>query len=335
MATAQPSTIIPGEYIEAISGLDLAGYSVEGVLGRGGVGVVFAATHEGDPVAVKLAWPWPSRDEGFHPERTRYRLRQPRLSDDQRALKCIAPIDLPVCNRAVKGEAVRLGEISHGAVVKLVSRFAVDGRAAYATERFDGEALPLKPGPALTKLARAIQALHDRDWPHGDLKPDNARVNDQGELKLIDPLPIGSELLTPAWNHLNFLVSTPLVDSADPRDRRMVFRHRDLVALALMACQAFTGERPWSHPEVAGMLDRSVPTELKRQTLHTARERVDKLIPKLPEVLRPFVALALDPGLWPDEGPIFAAYLQARPFEVRCDALATLDVGELFAKACG
>lgn len=335
MAREQPSTIISGEYIDAISALDLIGYSIEGVLGRGGIGVVFSALHQETPVAIKLAWPWPTEDSGSHPEHTVHRLRQPRLSEDQRSVSCIPPIDLAVCNRVVRGEATRLQELSDELLPNVISRFSVDGRAAYSTPRIAGEALILEPGPGLVAFARAVQSLHEKSWPHGDLKPENARVDTDGNVRLIDPLPIGSELLTPAWSHLNFLVSTPLVDSADPRDRRMVLRHRDHVCLALMACQAFTGERPWSHADVAGMLDRAVPTELKRHTLHTVRERVDKTVPKLPEVLRPFVSLALEPGLWPDDGPIFAAYLQARPFEVRCDALATLDMGALFAKACG
>ncbi len=136
------------------------------------------------------------------------------------------------------------------------------------------------------------------------------------------------------WSHLNFLVSTPLVNSADPRDRRMEYRYRDLVALALMASQAFAGERPWGHPEVARMLDRGIAMERKREELSKARERLKRILPKVPSVLRPFLALALEPGLWPEEGPTFAAYLQARPFETRCDALVTLDVGALFAEAC-
>ena len=70
---------------------------------------------------------------------------------------------------------------------------------------------------------------------------------------IIDPLPIGVELVTPEWSHLNFLVSSPLVNSADPRDRRMEYRYRDLVALALMASQAFAGERPPSRRRLPTM----------------------------------------------------------------------------------
>ena len=130
-------------------------------------------------------------------------------------------------------------------------------------------------------------------------------------------------------------MAAPLVDSADPRDRRMVARHRDLVALALMSAEAFTGSRPWGHLEVTRILDRAVSTPTKRNDLANARDRLQALVPKLPKSLRAFVSLALEPGIWPEEGPIFAAYLQARPFETRCDALCTLDVGALMAEAVG
>ena len=72
-----------------------------------------------------------------------------------------------------------------------------------------------------------------------------------------------------------------------------------------------------------------------RRATRFARGRLDALLPKLPASLRPFVSLALDPGLWPDDGPIFAAYLQARPFEVRCDALTSMPLGRIFREVAG
>ena len=54
-------------------------------------------------------------------------------------------------------------------------------------------------------------------------------------------------------------------------------------------------------------------------------ERVhQRAVYRLGKLGRRLPPLALDPGLWPDDGPIFAAYLQARPFEVHCDALTSM-----------
>ncbi len=324
---------ISTEFSAVIAALEKQGFSVEGQLGRGGVGVVFSATRDGAELAVKVPFPWPEEVLTHDPASTMQRLRFQRLSTDGRSLACVPATDLPVCARVVAGEAARLAEVTDDpGVVHLREKLTVNGRAAYSMNRVSGSRLALKPAP-LAAMAKVLQRLHGRNWGHGDLKPENARLADDGTVTLIDPLPIGSDLLTPEWSHLNFLVASPLVDSADPRDRKMVLRHRDHVAVALMASEVYTGQRPWGHREVADMLDRSVTMGQKREALGHARERLVKVVKQLPAALRPYISLALEPGIWPEEGPIFAAYLQARPFETRCDALCTLDIGALFAEA--
>ncbi|MDO9018500.1 MAG: lipopolysaccharide kinase InaA family protein [Deltaproteobacteria bacterium] len=327
--------VISSEYIDAISALDVRGYTVEGVLGRGGIGVVFAATYESKPVAVKVAWPHTGEHDGALGEKTVHRLRAPKLSEEGLGPRFIPPTELGRCNRVLLGEVSRIREAEHPSVITVTSQFAVDARQAYVMPRLRGRVLDPTSTKDVARLAEEIHQLHDLHWPHGDLKPENVLFDDEGKVTLIDPLPVGLDLVTPDWTHLNFLVSSPLVESADPRDRRMYLRHRDLVALALMGAQAVTGERPWGHAEVIRMADRSVGIEAKREVLRLARARLDALLPKLPAAMRPFVGLALDPGLWPDDGPIFAAYLQARPFEVRCDALTSMNLARIFREVAG
>lgn len=323
----------PDEHADARTATEARGLEPGAVLGRGGVGVVFAARRGDDLLAVKVASPWSGEDDAWDANTTRQRLRAPRLGASGRSLRMVPPTDLALCNRIVTREHQRLLDARDEAVVKAHELFTERGRAGYVMARAEGPAVPLAPGPGLVALARALQRLHAAHWPHGDLKPENARALEPGRVVLIDPLPIGLDLVTPEWSHLNFLISTPLVNSADPRDRRMEYRYRDLVALALMAAQAFAGERPWGHAEVARMLDRAVSMDAKREELAQARGRLKKIAAKVPAPLRPFVQLALEPGLWPEEGPTFAAYLQARPFEMRCDALIAFDLGRIFAEA--
>lgn len=335
----EPSAPLPEAYQPAIDAALKHDYKLLSVIGRGGTGVVFRAEHKGATVAVKFAWPWGSDVMTADPEREltddkRFRayVRQPRFLDDGRGVLHVPSPDVHLVNRVTHAESGRLTEINDDALVGNVVVLSSPGRTAYAMELLEGPALTLKPGPGLLKLAQAVHRLHERGWPHGDLKPENIREHGDS-VRLIDPLPVGSDLMTPEWSHLNFLVATPLVDSADPRDRRMVLRHRDLVALALMFTQAFAAERPWGHAEVSVMLSRTVTMDAKRAELIKAREKLSRILPKMPAPLRPFVSLALEPGLWPEEGPTFAAYLQARPFETRCDALSTMDVGDLVEKA--
>lgn len=322
--------VISSEYIDAISALDVRGYTVEGVLGRGGIGVVFAATYESKPVAVKVAWPNGADHDGGLAEKTVHRLRAPKLTDDGLGPRFVPPTELGRCNRVMLGEVSRIREAASEALVPVTSQLVVEGRQAYVMPRLRGRTLDPTSTKDVARLAEEIHHLHEQHWPHGDLKPENVLFADDGKVTFIDPLPVGLDLVTPDWTHLNFLVSSPLVESADPRDRRMFLRHRDLVALALMAAESITGSRPWGHAEVTRMADRAVGIDAKREVLRVARAKLDATLPKLPAALRPFVALALDPGLWPDDGPIFAAYLQARPFEVRCDALTSMNLARIF-----
>jgi hypothetical protein len=247
----------------------------------------------------------------------------------------VPPTELGRCNRVLVGEVARIREAEHSSLITVSAQLNLDGRQAYVMPRLRGRALDPSAPRDVARLAEELHHLHDLHWPHGDLKPENVVFGEDGKVTLIDPLPVGLDLVTPDWTHLNFLVSTPLVESADPRDRRMFLRHRDLVALALMGAQAVTGTRPWGHAEVTRMADRAVGIEAKREVLRHARAKLDAILPKLPAALRPFVGLALDPGLWPDDGPIFAAYLQARPFEVRCDALTSMNLARIFRDIAG
>jgi hypothetical protein len=70
------------------------------------------------------------------------------------------------------------------------------------------------------------------------------------------------------------------------------------------------------------MLDRAVSTPTKRNELANARDRLQALCRSCRSPCGASCRSRSSPGLWPEEGPIFAAYLQARPFETRCDALA-------------
>ncbi len=331
------TTDIPAEFQDASEALTARGWTPVGTLGRGGTSVVFAVHGEAGDHAVKVAWAWPSdvHADGKLLGATQQRLRIPKIEASVRSVRCVLPWEQFLCNRLVSAEYGRLLEVDDPAVVRPTEAFSLGTRSAFVMPIVQGPAMELKPGPRLVALASTLQRLHDNNWVHGDLKPENIRCTGTSSVCLIDPLAIGSDLHTPEWSHLNFLVATPLVDSADPRDRRAVFRHRDHVSLALMALEAFLGDRPWGHPEVTFMVDRGVSMDAKRAQLTTARDKLSKLTPKLPEVLRPFVSMALDPGLWPEEGPTFAAYLQARPFETRADALASLDIGDIFARACG
>ncbi|MBA3476262.1 MAG: protein kinase, partial [Actinobacteria bacterium] len=147
-------------------GTQLAGYRIDGVLGRGGMGVVYRATELAldRPVALKLIAPEFAGDASF---RERF-LRESRLA---------ASIDHPgILPVYAAGEAE--GELY------LANRF-VDGNDLRAVL----DDVPLRPERALTlvgQVADALDAAHARRLVHRDVKPGNVLVDAADHCYLCD-----------------------------------------------------------------------------------------------------------------------------------------------------
>ena len=141
-------------------GTQFASYRIEGVLGRGGMGVVYRATELGleRPVALKLIAPELAGDTAF---------RESFLRESRLAASIDHPGILPVY---AAGEAE--GELY------LANRF-VDGQDL-RTVIVGG---PLSPERALSivgQVADALDAAHARGLVHRDVKPANVLVDGAG-----------------------------------------------------------------------------------------------------------------------------------------------------------
>jgi serine/threonine protein kinase len=149
------------------SGATFAGYRIESVAGRGGMGVVYRATDLSleRPVALKLIAPELAEDEQF---RRRF-LKEPKLA---------AALDHP--NVVPIYEA---GE--HDGRLYLAMRF-VDGDDLRTLLR-SGDGLPPERGLAiLAQVAGALDAAHRRGLVHRDVKPANVLVDEDGHAYLTD-----------------------------------------------------------------------------------------------------------------------------------------------------
>jgi Protein kinase domain len=147
-------------------GTQFAGYRIEGVVGRGGMGVVYRATELAldRPVALKLIAPELTGDESF---RERF-LRESRLA----------------------------ASIDHAGILPVYAAGEVEGELYLASRYVAGTDLrsladdgPLAPERAIGlvgQVADALDAAHERGLVHRDVKPGNVLVDSADHCYLSD-----------------------------------------------------------------------------------------------------------------------------------------------------
>jgi ABC-type branched-subunit amino acid transport system substrate-binding protein len=148
-------------------GTTFAGYRVDSLAGRGGMGVVYRATDLSleRPVALKLIAPELAENERF---RDRF-LREPRLA---------ASLDHP--NVIPIYEA---GE--HDGQLYLAMRF-VEGSDLKSVLEREGKLTPARALAVLAQVGGALDAAHRRALVHRDVKPANILLDGDGHVYLTD-----------------------------------------------------------------------------------------------------------------------------------------------------
>jgi uncharacterized RDD family membrane protein YckC len=149
-----PSTsLAPGRVV--------AGYRIEGVAGRGGMGVVYRATQLAldRTVALKLIAPEIAGDEGF---RERFK-RESRIA---------ASIEHP--------NVIPVHEAGEADGLLFISMRFVDGTDLRELIRGAGALAPARVAAIVGQVAQALDAAHERGLVHRDVKPGNVLIADRG-----------------------------------------------------------------------------------------------------------------------------------------------------------
>ncbi len=138
------------------------GYKIESLLGRGGMGAVYLATHErlARKVALKVISPDLAHDEDF---RARF------LRESQLAASLDHPNVIPIYDA---------DEID--GVLFLAMRY-VDGPSLQALLRRRGSLSPAETLRVAEQIGGALDAAHDADLVHRDVKPANILIAEPGE----------------------------------------------------------------------------------------------------------------------------------------------------------
>ena len=210
-------------------GTEIAGFLIDGVLGHGGMGIVYAATH---PVIGK---------------RAAIKVLRPELSRDARAVERFV------------GEARAVNQIGHPNIVDIFAFGKLsDGRSYYIMDLLVGETLRarLARGPlhiseaasVIDETASALIAAHAKNIIHRDLKPDNVfMVTLPGrwpEVKLLDWGLAKLGALVPKTIP-GQLIGTPVYMSPEQARGSDVDARADIYSLGVMSYELLSGAAPF------------------------------------------------------------------------------------------
>jgi hypothetical protein len=224
-----------------LTGRRIGPYEVQEEVGRGGMGVVYAARDErlGRTVALKVL---------------------PRaFSRDARARERLAR------------EARAAAGLSHPSIATVYALEEIDGELLLASELVRGETLRrvLDAGPVpparvldiLRQLAEALAAAHREGIVHRDLKPENVILAADGRVKVVD---FGiARSLVPAGGELHLTrtgaaLGTPGYMAPEQLRGERVDARADVFAFGVIAYELATGEHPFGGSDPAAVIERLV-----------------------------------------------------------------------------
>lgn len=228
--------------VDPLVGREIAGYSIESVLGRGAMGVVYLARQSSPDrrVALKLINPAFADDEAF---RRRF------LRESAAAAAIDHPHILPVY---AAGEA-------DGTL--FIAMRAVEGRDLREVLRASGDLDLERVVTVASQVGGALDAAHARGLVHRDVKPGNILVAREGAADGTDYCYL-TDFGVSTWTSASAATLTSTgqmvgsLNYAAPEqiEGRAVDGRADLYSLACVLDECLTGRPPFSGRSAAGIL---------------------------------------------------------------------------------
>jgi DNA-binding beta-propeller fold protein YncE len=230
-------------------GSDVAGYRIEALIARGGMGVVYRATHLGleRPVALKVISHDLAGREGF---RERF-LRESRL-----AASLDHPAVVPVFDsREVDGElivAMRL--VAGGDLRRLIDN--------------DGPLPPARALDLLGQVAAALDAAHAAGIVHRDVKPHNVLV--EGDRAFLSDFGLAKALDESGTQSGASVVGTAAYMSPEQWQGGPVGPAADIYSLGCVLYETLTGVVPYgrgesdTEPEISAGMEATIERAVSR-----------------------------------------------------------------------
>ena len=254
--TSAPGLPVPEQQSAAVAGWVgrvLAGHRIDALIGEGGMGVVYRASHLQlrRTVALKVLPPSLTADREY-----RHRF--------EREAAIAASLEHP--------NVVPIYDAGYANGVLYLSMRFVDGEDLSAVLQRHGR-LDVEPLCALLEpVADALDAVHAAGLVHRDVKPGNVLISRSGRRTVylcdfgIAKAAAGGRELTAAGQYMG----TVHYSSPEQIEGRWVDGRSDQYGLACLAFRALTGQVPYPRPETAAVIYAHLAADPPRPSLHRA-----------------------------------------------------------------